>query len=386
MLENRSFDHYLGHLKGNGQDDVEVAAESVSNPDATGAPVPWHHATDLCLDDANHEWEPTHLEWDNGQIDGFVTQNDGAKDAEKNDLSGSRAMAYYDATDIPFAYQLASPFATADTYFCDLLGPTYPNRMYFYAASSHGFVENDLDQAPDRKTIFGALNDAQVSFKVYKSDFPAGVIEDGVFPDATKEDDGGTKVVDISQFAIDASNDELPAVAFIDPGLINGKATQSSEHPPADIQVGQKLIYDQVKALAVSPSWASSVMFITYDENGGFYDHVAPPTACPPDDEAPKMAPEVGGFDRYGFRVPLFAISPFAKKNYVSHVTHSHSSVLRFVAWRFDLPALTNRDANSDAMLDLFDFAHPPFAIAPELTEPPVDQAKLAACEAKYGL
>jgi phospholipase C len=143
-------------------------------------------------------------------------------------------------------------------------------------------------------------------------------------------------------------------------------------------------VWQQIDALVKSPAWKSSALFITYDEHGGLYDHVPPPPACAPDSTPPAEHPEVGGFDRLGFRVPLILISPYAKRNFVSHVVHSHTSILRFIEAKLALPAFTARDANSDAMLDLFDFEHPDYTV-PSFTEPPVDQTKLDACKPYFG-
>ena len=107
--------------------------------------------------------------------------------------------------------------------------------------------------------------------------------------------------------------------------------------------------------------------------------------ACVPDGSPPAEDARLGGFDRYGFRVPLYVVSPFARAHFVSHAVHSHSSILRFVETRFALPAFTARDANADALLDMFDFANPPFLTPPALDAPPVDPDALAACKATYG-
>jgi phospholipase C len=390
MQENRSFDHYLGHLKGNGQDDVDVAPDNAFNPSAGdgGAPVPWHHLDTLCNDDTNHEWDGSHIEWNGGKNDGFVVANVGPADSEGNDPTGSRAMGYYDQRDLPFYYQLASTFSISDRYFCDVLGPTFPNRFYYMAASSFGLIKNDFDQT-NRRSIFTVLNEKKITWKVYASDVAVGFILHAFQNESSVPneglDGGADKVVSVSQFAIDAAANALPQVAWIDPLFLTGMATQTSEHPPADVQVGQKFVYDQVHALLSSPSWAKSVMFITYDENGGLYDHVAPPSACVPDDIAPLGGPMYGTFDHFGFRVPVYVVSPFAKSHFVSHEIHSHASILRFVEAKFNLPALSNRDANADAMLDMFDFDNPPFATPPSFAEPAVDMAGLEACKTKYG-
>ena len=160
---------------------------------------------------------------------------------------------------------------------------------------------------------------------------------------------------------------QLFPVNFIDPDYledVNGE----DEHPPGVPRMGQRFVYDVVRVLMENPEvWKRSVLFITYDEGGGFYDHVDPPRACPPDDVPPRwdgfyfdLDAQYGGtFDRYGFRVPLLVVSPWAKRHYVSHATADHTSITRFIEARFGLPALTRRDANADPLLDVFDFTSP---------------------------
>jgi phospholipase C len=377
MQENRSFDHYLGHLRGHGQDDVDVSDEAAFNPTATDV-APWHHAEDLCFGDTNHSWRGSHVAWNQGRNDGFVIASSLGNDLEGNDPTGRRAMGWYDDSNIPFYYQLASTFAISDRYFADVLGPTLPNRLYMYAGTSFGIVGGEID-AGFHRTIFRAMNERGISWKVYQSDVAAA------FSTASFVVDSFGKVAGIDDFAEDAQNGELPEVAFVDPSFLNARAGLTDEGPPADVEVGQAFVFRQVKALMSSRSWATSAMFITYDEAGGLYDHVPPPAACLPGGTPPQQEAELGGFDRYGFRVPLFVVSPFAKPHYVSHVVHSHSSILRFIEARFGIPALTSRDANSDAMLDMFDFANPAFSSPPELTEPTIDRDKLEACQSRYG-
>jgi phospholipase C len=378
MQENHSFDHYLGHLPGHGQDDVDVADPSATNLTSDGTPVPWHHATRPCLDDPDHEWAPTHTSFDGGRNDGFVVASSGANDPQGNDPSGSRAMTYFDGGDLPFAYQLASTFAIGDRYFCDVLGPTFPNRLYLYAGTSFGIVTDDVD-TDYHSTIFHALDVRHISWKVYRSDVAAANIT------LSFQLDSLGHVSDIDDFVADARADRLPDVAWIDPTFLVETTTATDEHPPADIQLGQAFVHQQVTTLMQSPAWASSVLFITYDEAGGFFDHVPPPAACPPDSTPPAQDARLGGFDRYGFRVPLYVVSPFARAHFVSHAVHSHSSILRFIETRFALPALTARDGNADALMDMFDFANPPFLTPPTLDAPAVDANALADCKATYG-
>jgi phospholipase C len=265
----------------------------------------------------------------------------------------------------------------SDRYFADVLGPTLPNRLYLYAGSSFGVVAGDVDVGFHR-TIFHEMNEAGVSWKVYQSDIAAG------FSTASFIVDSIGHVASLGEFVEDARMGDLPKVAFIDPTFLTTGATSTDEGPPSDLQVGQSFVFRQLEALMSSRSWGNSVMFITYDEGGGLFDHVAPPAACLPGATPPAQNAELGAFDRYGFRVPLFVVSPYAKAHYVSHVVHSHASILRFIEATFGLPALTGRDANAAALFDMFDFGNPPFLTPPDLAPPTIDQAKLDACRAKY--
>jgi phospholipase C len=160
---------------------------------------------------------------------------------------------------------------------------------------------------------------------------------------------------------------------------------ESDEHPPANVQVGAKFTHDVMQALIKSPNWSSSALFLTYDEHGGYYDHVAPPPAPKPDNIAPMLQPgdTPAAFDRYGIRVPAIVVSPYARKHFVSHTVYDHTSILRFIEKRFGLPNLTNRDKAANPMLGMFDFtkvSNP----KPTLLAAPVDSAGAAACRAAH--
>src|SRR5262249_52911695 len=158
----------------------------------------------------------------------------------------------------------------------------------------------------------------------------------------------------------DAAAGTLPQVSYVDPAFILG---EDDEHPPTNIQLGQAFIAKVLNAVMTSPAWKRTAVIVTYDEHGGYYDHVPPPPACPPDAIPPSLQPNdtQARFDRYGVRVPLVVVSPYARKHFVSHRVYDHTSILRFIETRFDLPALTARDANADPLLDLFDFKKPAF-------------------------
>ncbi len=401
MLENRSFDTYFGHLgKYAKRSDIESAPDSTICPAKTGANpgafFPYQHAPHLCLLDTNHEWSGTHTEWDQGKMDGFVEANEGWAETFPDGgaptlKSGSRAMGWFDERDIPFYYELASTFAIGDHYHSSILGPTWPNRQYMYAASSYGVIDNtfpDFGGAlyPDKDiVIFDLLEKAGVSWNIYGDGVPglATVISIAI----VNRWAGRNPLLPASAFFEQAKAGTLPHVVFVDPRLGTETPDGDDEHPPGDVQNGQKFTSDVVHALFQSPQWSHTALFITYDEHGGLYDHVPPPPACAPDDRAPLVHvgdPTQGGFDRYGVRVPITVVSPYAKPAYVSHVLYDHTSILRFIEARHALPALSGRDANADAMFDFFDFGKASFATPPTIAVPSIDQAELLYCENTY--
>lgn len=345
MLENRSFDHYFSELPAYGVTDVDVASPDDQNPDpSTGKPVKRFHETRYCLVDTAHNWGPVHMQYDDGLMDGFVmTSNPG----------GARAMGYYDQTDIPYYYWLSKTFAISDRHFCSLLGPTWPNRFYFYGATSWGRTHTPDTPPLGKPKITDQLQGVGKSWKIYRN----GTVSFGLVFGPSY---AGTS---FSNFGEDVKNDKLPSLAIIDPNFSGGEnGAQDDEHPPANIQKGQRFVKRVVDTLASNPAvWKKSVLLVTYDEHGGFYDHVAPPEACEPDGDRP---PDYK-FDRLGIRVPLFAISPWTRPGYVSHTVTDLASLTRFIQNRWDLPALTRRDANAWPMLDMFDFTKMSFEKAP---------------------
>jgi phospholipase C len=443
MMENHSFDSYLGHLNAYAnRSDVETAPAGASNPGVDGGAVPWQHAAHLCSLDTNHEWAGTHQEIDHGAMDGFVRVNDGtgggggtgdsgasgggdaagdgdaasdgtatgdagptgdgapagdsgpASDGGSSLASGSRAMWWYDQTDLPFYYQLASTFAIADHYHASVPGPTWPNRMYLFAATSFGETTNvfpDLTAFPwptNDASLLDELEKRHTSWHLYSDGVPGAAV---VYALSLGSRWGHPVLSSFAQFQADAANGMLPEVSFVDPNLsseMNGGAG-TDEHPPGDIQSGQLFISQVVQAVTTSPQWQKLALFITHDEHGGFYDHVPPPPACAPDTISPKLGAgdtTQGGFDLYGVRVLLLAVSPYAKKGYVSHAVYDHTSIARFIEAKFKIPALTARDANATPPTDLFDFTSPPtFATPPALTAPVIDPAELQYCTATFG-
>jgi phospholipase C len=348
MQENRAFDHMLGRLSLAGQPDAEPLPADYRNPDAAGISIAPFHLGSTCLEaDPPHQWTAMHAGWNDGRMDGFV------QSAAVGDSNGHYAMGFYDETDLPFYYWLATTYAISDRYFGSALGGTWANRDYLYAGTSAG-VMNTAQAVIDVPTIFDALESAGVAYGVYT---------DGrVRQDCIGWTNTHAGVGPFSAFLAALESGTLPPVAFVDPG------PGQDEHPAADVQPGEawaRTIYD---AALASPLWPGLAIIYTYDESGGLADHVAPPPAC-------LASADQNAFDRLGVRVPVIAISPWARSHFVSHLTHEHASVLRLIELLHDLPALTGRDANSDALLDLFDFDGPP-----RLDPPPPPAAGTGGC------
>ena len=330
-------------------------------------------------------------------MDGFVQANDGWESAklptgaDPQLASGQRAMYWHDEHDLPFYYDLGRTFAIADHYHASLLGPTWPNRMYLLAGTSFGIASNsfpDISAYPypgSAASILDELEQAKITWNLYTDGLPgAGVVYSSAF---VKRWDRTVKYSG-ADFLGQAAAGTLPSVSFLDPHIGSEGPSQNDEHPPADVQVGQKFVSDVVHALFASPQWPHMALFITWDEHGGYYDHVPPPAACPPD-ALPPVPPAgdttPGGFDRYGVRVPLLVVSPYAKAGHTGHATYDHTSITRFLETRFELAALSGRDANADPLTDMFDFDKPAFATPPMLADAVIDPAELAYCKATYG-
>jgi phospholipase C len=362
MMENRSFDHLFSDLKDEGVDTVQH--EQNPDPSKHGEAVQQYHDPTVCEPlipgGPDHEWGPSHLQYDNGKMDGFV--------AASNPM-GKRAMRYYKKADIPFYYWLAANFAISERHFSSLIGPTWPNRLFTVAATSCGYSEGydsnlqiGLECGATRPNIFEKLGAAGVSFKV----FTDGAIPyaSSLFFDIFALNDFAA-YDDIGAFEELAASNTLPAVSFIEPNYESETkklgGAPNDDHPPANIQRGQLFVHEIVMSLMQNPdTWRTTALFITYDEHGGYYDHVAPPRACDP--EGRDFMKADYAFDRLGFRVPLIVVSPYAKRHYVSRYVTDHTSILRFIEGWQGLGALTPRDANAWPMLDIFDFAQAPTA------------------------
>jgi phospholipase C len=337
MKENRSFDEYFGQLWRRGQPASEPLPGTFSNPDPTGVAVfPFHETTTCVAANPDHTWDGLHAAVNGGKMDGFVRQ------------SGAAAMGYYDESDLPFYYFLANTFALADRHFSSVLGPTFPNRYYFLLGTSVGITCTGCAMPPlDTPNILDALTQKGVDWAAYSED---GDPFEGVLG-LDWQNAHASHLHPIAELEPALAAGSVAPVVFVD-----ARQELRDEHPMADVQVGEawtREIYDAVVASAI---WPTTAIVWVYDEGGGFADHVPPPTSCVP-------APLEAAFFELGPRVPMVVASPWARRHYVSHLVHEHTSITRFIETVFDLPALTARDANSDALLDMFDFSCAPAAV-----------------------
>jgi phospholipase C len=371
LQENRSFDHYFGTMPG-----VDGIPMDASNPDTDGTPIEPYHETEYCIEDVAHSWNASWTQFNMGANDGFVTTNN---------PNGRRAMGYFTDADLPFYWNIYQTFAMSDHHHCSLLGPTWPNRMYLYSASSGGRIRNvPFPEAPRPELpyiIMQMLESAGVEWAIYKNDLPFAL---GGYLTWV----GGRlgNIREFSNFESDLAGGAMPSVVFVDPAYGQGELLQTDEHPPANPQDGQRFIWELITTVMQSPIWPRTALILSYDEHGGFYDHVPPPEACDPGDFPPEIPATgfPGTFTRLGFRVPLLVVSPYSRPGYVSDRVTDLSSITRFIETRYLLPAMTGRDANAWPLLDMFDFTTPAFMDPPEFPEPPVDAAQSAACRAAF--
>jgi phospholipase C len=253
-------------------------------------------------------------------------------------------IGYYDAKDVSFLSQAAPYWTTCDHYFAALLAPTYPNRFYMHSAQT-----DRLDQSTTvstLSTIWDRLASAGVDGRYFYNDIPFTAF-------------WGAKYLGIThpyvEFVAACESGMLPQVSYIDPRFVDeASGTSNDDHPHADIRNGEAFLNQVYTAVTESPAWQSTILIITFDEWGGFFDHVAPPRGpIPPRDAA------LGSDGRLGFRVPALIISPFARRRHVARSQFDHTSVLKLIEWRWSLAPLTVRDATANNVATILDFDQP---------------------------
>jgi len=338
MMENRSFDHFLGWLPG-----ADGKQSGLTFVDRYGIKHQTHRLTEYAscqYNDPDHSYEGGRIELNGGRCDGWLR-------AGEND---ALAVGYYTQPDLTFLGQAAPGWTVCDRYFSAVMAETYPNRFYQHAAQTDRLHNSTTTST--LPTIWDSLAAAGVSGRYYFGDVPFTAL-------------WGTRYLPISRpfagFLADAAAGQLPAVSFVDPRFMDeSSGTSADDHPKADIRAGEQFLNQVYAAVVSSPNWARTVLVINFDEWGGFFDHVPPGTA--PDVSAATAL--------RGFRVPALVISPYARRGYVAHQTYDHTSVLKLIEWRWGLPSLTPRDAGARNLAEVLDFGAGSLA-APRYSVPP---------------
>jgi phospholipase C len=374
LQENRSFDSYFSKLgdyasaKFPGYQINAGYDPNVILPLFGGGTGHLFHEPTERTDNLSPAWNESHFDIDQ-QSDGTFKMDRFALTSHSvsapTDPKGLRALGQYDQSDIPYYYELATQFATSDSFHSSLLANTVPNRQYMFCATSQGRIFPSPTGSPQWTcpTIFSSLQNAGVSWSYYDKDgiFLAG-FADWNNPAIQHKTGPIQGYFDI--LARPTADQDLPSFVWIDAGF---GGSGLDEHPENNIQSGAAYVKTIIDALMNSPAWHDSIFILAYDEGGGLYDHVPPFTVVAPDSTPPQLGPHdlPGDFTLSGFRVPIIVVSPFVKPHFVSHTNRELTSILKLVETRFNLPALTARDAAADDMTEFFDFVNPPAFVTP---------------------
>ena len=422
MMENHSFDNYLGTLgRGDG-----LPSPPPVNRRRDGTAVPSHHlATTKQLEHVpSQSWRSSHRQFNQGRNDGFVASIEELFPGADVTVG----MGYWTAQDIPFYAGLARTFPLADHWFCSCLGPTFPNRRFLIAATAHGLIDDataSIIDYPRSGTMFDLLNRHGIGWINYHHVPPLQLISTRLAGNAGVRGARTIKLLasqllpnmkswlqkefqctadlyplglartlghlrHIERFFDHTATGQLPPVSIVDPDF-----QSYSEENPQDIELGEGFAAAVINAVMQGPGWPHTLLIWLYDEHGGYYDHVSPPPAAEPDNVTPQSLRGATGplgwlikhfgfsaqlpaqdsgdgrYDRYGFRVPAVVISPYAKPDYVSSTVFDHTSVLKLIEDKWNLPPLTHRDANAVAPWDLIDLSAPPPFLNPPTLPPP---------------
>jgi len=364
MMENHSFDNILGLIgRGDGFTLGPDHRPTAKNPDGHGNLVrAFHMPTECQTKGVGNDWKASHEAYDNGTCRGFVTG------------TTAEAMGYFTDEDLPFTCGVARVFPIADRYFCSAMAQTDPNRRYLIAGTSLGLIDDTFPPAlPPNGVIFDQFNQHSITWKDYYSTLPTL----GTFLPLLDKPSFRAGLAPIDEFYVDAAAGTLPSFSLVEPNY-----TYQSEEDPQDVQFGDLFMGEVVNAVMSSPNWHSTMLIWTYDEHGGYFDHVPPPAAIAPDDVPPALKPgdPPGGFDRYGFRVPSGVVSPYAKQDFVSHTVYDHTSILKTVEEKWNLPALTRRDANANSLFDMLDLTKRPAFLDPPRLRAAANPVPKAGC------
>jgi phospholipase C len=423
MMENHSYDNYLGMLEGRG-DGLALGPDGLptaANLRLDGESVPLRQAPGPVQVPRSpaQSWNASHIQWNDGRCDGFVR----SVEITRPKADATVPMRYWTEADLPFYYGLARTFPVADRWFGSCLGPTFPNRRFLIAGTAHGLIDDlpfGLVDYPPAGTIFDLLSRHGISWANYHNVAPAKVLltrllgrpglvalrrlasvarwlppvvnavrgnksfTADLYPLGLR--DSRRHLRTTQQFFADADRGALPAFSIVDPDF-----NSYSEENPQDIRRGESFAAEVISRVMHGPGWPHTLLIWLYDEHGGYYDHVPPPPAPPPDDiegrsilylpawlraflrplfgtyiagvEAEDAGPR--SYDRYGFRVPAVIVSPYARPEYVCSEILDHTSVLKLVEEKWNLPPLTRRDAAAASPLGALDLENPPAFLNP---------------------
>jgi phospholipase C len=352
MQENHTFDNYFGTYPG-----VDGIPKGISMPVDPTNPnntefVSSFHIGNMAIKDLSHSFGTFREQYDNGKMDGFVY----ASVLRKKD--GRLTMGYYDGTDLPYYWNIADNFVLFDRYFSSARNGSYQNHMYWVAGAPPAGGNSGtayLSGNNDIPTIFDKLEAKGISWKFYVQNYDPSINYRNLnelgnrasqvlwVPLLTMDrflDNPllSKHIVDLSEYFVDLKNGTLPSVAYITP-------SGASEHPPGSLQSGQRFVKTLIQELMRSPYWDSSAFLWSYDDWGGWYDHVVPP-----------QVDSIG----YGFRVPALMVSAYARKGYIDSTQLDFSSDLKFIEQNWNIQPLAARDAQSNSILEAFDFKSPP--------------------------
>jgi phospholipase C len=323
LQENHTFDNYFGtYLGADGTSGKNICLPQ--KPNSANCVSPYHD-TNLTPVDMNHDWNTAHADYDNGKMDGFVYSE-----------GSSETMGYYDRKDIPHYWSAADNYVLCDRYFTSAMSESAPNHLFLVAGTCGGIISDSVPKTIRFPPVFQELDQRGITWKVYgfTSWYESFAYVQNNSP--SKQNFSSSS----ASFVEDLKAGNIPQVSWII------GAPGGDEHPPANVQLGENSVAnDIINSIGASPVWESAVIFVTWDDFGGFYDHVNPP--------------QVDHFG-YGFRVPCLVVSPFSKKGFVDSTTNDHASILKFVENRFGLSALSTRDQAANDLSEAFDFSKPP--------------------------
>ena len=330
MMENRSFDHYLGW-----RTDADGKNTGLQYPDKDGNLKPTYRLTPdyqgCGHPDPDHGWEGGRWQMNGGRNDRFVTGN------EEGTGSDEFAIGFYLEEDLPFMAPASKEFLLHDRFFCSIMASTYPNRHYMWGAQGGGVKNNEIPAdtlGQQWETIFDRAISKGVSATYFNSDLPFAALYGPRGVNWTRK---------VEEYYARCAGGSLPNISFVDPPFRDGgggNGVSADDHPHGDIRLGQAFMSDVVHAFMESPQWERGALFIVYDEWGGFFDHVAPPRV--PDD-LQNVADPNEDWGQMGFRIPAITVSPYVRRGTVSHASLGFESILKLISYKFGLGHLNKR-------------------------------------------